>query len=227
MGRWLRRLMISLALTVVIAIIALVLLRRALGPPQWYAPPKGAEAEALAEKVEYSVVEVLHRVREPGEPWSVRVTDAEANAWLSERLPEWARQQGADAWPAALRPPQVQCAGEQLTVAMVAGRGPVNVSATAVLGLAGPKIVDVPELTVVSVDVGRGPFGASALKELAAITGDDAAAEVADDPAAWLNRRLQDWLDAGAYLRLVDGREVGLRDVRFDEGAMVLTFVTR
>lgn len=227
MGRWLRRIVISLVLTAIVATVAIVALRRTFGPPEWYAPPAGVEAEALAEQVEYRVVEVMQQVRDPREPWTVRVTDAQANAWLSARLPEWVRQQGAEAWPPALRAPQVRCADGELTLALVAGRGPINVSATAVLGIAGPKLVDVPELTVVSVDVGRGPLGASAFREIAGLVDDAEATALADDPAGWLDRRLQGWLDDGAYLRLVDGREVGLRDARFDDGAMVLTFEGR
>lgn len=75
--------------------------------PAWW---DGATAQAgpadaardLAERVEQGVVRELHRWREPGETWTVALTEEQANAWAIDRLPKWIANQerwGGDAPP--------------------------------------------------------------------------------------------------------------------------------
>lgn len=69
-----------------------------LTPTWWDAPRTVAatpeEATTLAQSVENRLVSEFNAVRE-GETaeWSVSLTEAEANAWLAERLPKWLANQ--------------------------------------------------------------------------------------------------------------------------------------
>ncbi len=118
-----RRIAGGLALVAGVAAVAALVLRAALAPPAWYAPPTADDAEAvrLAERVEYRLAEELQRVRPTAEPWSVRLTDAQVNAWLALRLPAWVRQETGRTWPAHVGPPQVRTRPSGLVMAASAG----------------------------------------------------------------------------------------------------------
>jgi hypothetical protein len=78
--------------------------------PVWWSPPDpgNERTEALAERVEYRVAELAHRVRpDPQEPWWVEIKQDQVNAWLSARLPQWLAHTHGRQWPPQAGPPQV------------------------------------------------------------------------------------------------------------------------
>jgi hypothetical protein len=87
------RVAVALALAV-FAVIALIVWA-AYRPPDWYNPRQIGDAGAwLAEGVERRVLSELSAAHRFGEPWTLAVTAAEAEAWLNVRLPLWIENQG-------------------------------------------------------------------------------------------------------------------------------------
>ncbi|MBS0195510.1 MAG: hypothetical protein JSR77_02010 [Planctomycetes bacterium] len=91
--RWGRRVLLGALLLLILAGVALVWAwRLSATPPAWYAPahaevPRVAEA---AKDIENAVTTQLSLVRDQA-PWSVTVSEEDANAWLAARLPQWCR----------------------------------------------------------------------------------------------------------------------------------------
>lgn len=79
-------------------VVAAVFLSR---PPEWWRPSGRADADAVSrgETLENALVTETHRVRDPGSAWSVKLRDADVNAWLATRLPKWLAHAGTDEAP--------------------------------------------------------------------------------------------------------------------------------
>ncbi len=77
--------------------------------PLQYRPPAAddAQAIALAEKVEYRLIEEAQKVRKPNDTWTLRVRDEQVNAWLATRLAEWVAHEQGIRLPSSVRRPQV------------------------------------------------------------------------------------------------------------------------
>jgi len=77
--------------------------------PLKYRPPAedDAQAIALAEKVEYRLIEEAQKVRKPDDTWTLRVRDEQVNAWLATRLAEWVAHEQDIRLPNSVRRPQV------------------------------------------------------------------------------------------------------------------------
>lgn len=74
---------------------------RAAGRPEWWTAPVGdvQMRSTTASNLENSVVTALHKQRGTGgseQEWTLTLTEDEANAWLSTRLPKWAANQFPD-----------------------------------------------------------------------------------------------------------------------------------
>jgi hypothetical protein len=84
--------------------------------PSWWrdVKPLDPETSYTAEQVENGVVTQLSLARPAdgeskgykSQPWSVSLTDSDANAWLATRLKQWTENRGV-AWPAGISDPQV------------------------------------------------------------------------------------------------------------------------
>lgn len=120
--KWfLKRILIAfLVLAVIVVAGGAWLWRQSRVAPAWYAPPDPTNQEvvALAEKVEYGIVETFHKLRPAGEPWTVRIREEQINAWLSARMPEWIAHDETLAWPSELSVPQVHIGPEGLDLAV-------------------------------------------------------------------------------------------------------------
>ncbi len=113
-----RRVVLIVAVGLVLA-VPLVIWRLATLPPSWWAPPEAAsmDVQALASRAESAVMEEATHVREAPDPWMLRLTEPQVNAWLVARLPEWIANQGY-AWPVGVAPPQVRIEPRGISIAM-------------------------------------------------------------------------------------------------------------
>lgn len=115
--RWQRRLVAAgLILAALCGVLAALAVALAASRPGWWRPLAPGDPAALvrARAVENGTVTLLTQAR-GDEPWTARLADADAAAWLACRLPEWAISQGRlGAWPPELA--QVQVLFEEGTV---------------------------------------------------------------------------------------------------------------
>jgi hypothetical protein len=104
--RWLAAVLIVAAL---VSAGALGVWRLTWMAPAWWAPadPDDAQTSALAERVEYRVIEEAHKVRAEPDPWWIEIEQDHVNAWLAARLPEWVAHSYGARWPARVGSPQV------------------------------------------------------------------------------------------------------------------------
>lgn len=109
-----------LPLVVLLLLAGLALWRFAVIEPRWYHPPDPADARvaALAERVEYRLVEEAQKVRQPGASWTLRIREHQVNAWMVSRLPKWLANQPDLTWPAELGTPQMRIEDDRLSVAV-------------------------------------------------------------------------------------------------------------
>jgi hypothetical protein len=186
--------------------------------PRWWAPPdpRNEQIVALAERVEQRVLEVAHEVRPADEQWIVRIREYQVNAWLSARLPEWARRQDLD-WPARLGMPQARFDDTGISVAIEV-HGPRR--SRFIVARLIPELVD--EQLLVRLDrvtLGRLPLPGEPLQAISEVLG-DVGALAAGGP-------LLDALAAGTPIdpvwELGDGRHVRLLDVHYAAGHLELT----
>ena len=105
--RWQRRLFLAMLAAVAAAAGAAWLARLA---PAWWAPVARDAPGALdtARALEQGIAGEVTRVRGPGaQEWSVRVRDADLNAWLGARLPQWLEHDRSLPWPEGVKAVQV------------------------------------------------------------------------------------------------------------------------
>ncbi len=66
-------------------------------PPGWVPPdPQNPQTLQLAQRVENFVTTQTTRVRGHEQPWSIELSQEQANAWLAARLPMWLANQSVD-----------------------------------------------------------------------------------------------------------------------------------
>lgn len=88
--------------------------------PGWWAPVARDAAGALdtARALEQGVASELTKVRGPGtQAWAVRLRDADANAWLGARLPQWLEFDQSLPWPEGVDAVQMHTTPRGLTLA--------------------------------------------------------------------------------------------------------------
>ncbi|TVQ57655.1 MAG: hypothetical protein EA377_00725, partial [Phycisphaerales bacterium] len=112
--RWTLR---GLAGLLLLALVTVVLL---ITPPGWYRPPSPDNelAVQLAEIAEQRLAEEAYLIREPDEPWSLRIREDQVNAWLALRMPDWISNHTDREWPAAFGTPQVRFRTDRILLAV-------------------------------------------------------------------------------------------------------------
>ncbi|NNF44824.1 MAG: hypothetical protein HKO59_02285 [Phycisphaerales bacterium] len=191
--------------------------------PDWFAPPDPAAADvaALAEQVEYGIVEEFHRIRSD-DAWTLRVRDDQVNAWLATRMPEWVAHEQTIQWPEEFGTPQLRFtpAGIDLAVDVHVGDGTqVLVTRLTPRFERGRLLLDIDK-----VGLGRLNLpGAVATKTLDLI--EQIAPGGVIDPAAThgLLGVLGGNGTVDASIALPDGRRVQLIDMLARDGAVDLT----
>jgi hypothetical protein len=92
-------------------------------PPAWYSPPQAddEDVQALADRVEYRLVEEAHKARAADEPWRLGINQDQVNAWLAARLREWIDHQRDVSWPEGLGAPQARLEAGGVTLGAALG----------------------------------------------------------------------------------------------------------
>ncbi len=227
-----RRRRVGIALTILVltalGVGGAILWHRSTIAPAWYAPPVAADplVQQTAETVEYRLVEEAHRARPVDDPWAVRITEEQINAWLAARLPEWAAHQSGVAWPDTIGAPQVRVTDAALTLSLPFGAPDARRYAMAEFR---PAVVD-DRLRLRLERVGVGDMwlpGAPVRFVMGRIlaVAPDAFAEDPDVIAAINVISGDDDLDA--VLELADDRVVRVRRIGLEDGAAVLVCDTQ
>jgi hypothetical protein len=217
----------ALLLLAVLTVVLFVLTSRA---PAWWAPPDPADpaAKDTAQAVENGITTILHQAHASGagangsgasEPWTVRLTDDEINAWLSVRLGSWLASR-SDVSAADIPLVQVAAAADGLRIGIGLGRSRVL---SAVLA---PEIAADGSLRVRAGDCAIGELAvplswigriARQVQAGASGTGDFDADALLE---ALAGRRAA---AADPVLTLSDGRRVRLLGLRLGEGELLVT----
>ncbi len=92
-------------LIVVLSLAGLVVAGYALSKwsPSWWGDPVARRSDASANErardLEQHLASAVHRIRDEGEPWAIRIRADDLNDWLAARLAEWTAHDPAFAWP--------------------------------------------------------------------------------------------------------------------------------
>ncbi len=216
-----RRLVLG-ALAAIGAVTAALILAAALArrPPSWWAAAAtdAATGPDLAERVERAVASRIHKWEDSTSPWTIAITQEQANAWLAIRAPRWAANR---ATPGAPRFPDLRVNFQPGAIAA----GLQTPGSPYVLNLRLTTAVT-PEGALAahagSMSAGSLPIGAAPLERAIAALSENL--DKASDATAALNRRGA--LLATPQLTLDDGRRVTLRAVRVEQGRLILTCST-
>jgi hypothetical protein len=217
----------ALAVVAVVLFLAARVADRLIGEtePEWYAPPtvdqdvRYREAERLAERAEYRVIEEAQRRRGADAPWTLRLREEHVNAWLATRLREWIGSRPGLEWPAALGTPQVKLEAGRVALALPAVVGGVR---RVVVARVQPAI-DQRGLTLrlESLRLGRLSVPGDPLEHLAGLL------EQVDSASRAELAELVDVLAGRTPLRpliqLSDGRHVEIMAIDCQEGSIDLT----
>jgi uncharacterized protein YpmS len=191
--------------------------------PTWYHPPdpKDLRVVTLADDAEYAMLEQSQKIRPKTEPWTLRLTQQQMNAWLAARLPAWIEHDANLRWPEQIGTPQVLIESDGVSIA-----APVmthGVSRTVVARL---KPAVAPDgrlsLKLTRISLGRVWLPGEPLGKLSDAVR-DAAPEFLDSP------RVKQTIEVLAgrrtlspHLVLADGRRVTVTSVHLDDGALEL-----
>jgi hypothetical protein len=202
-------------------VVALAALALAGSEPKWWVDTGVApnDAPRLAQEVERGVGNALHRGRPVGEPWTVAITQDEANAWIVDRLPRWLANQGVRN---SEKLPEVRVAF--LADSILLGFKPRGQDRTATLTIS-PRVEEEALWTpATGLRVGRMPLPASLLRE----RGLEYVPEPyrSDDGAILAASTLAGEVPAPSTVELADGRVVRVVDVRVEAERLLVTCVT-
>ncbi len=189
--------------------------------PQWWSPPDPSREQTvlLAERVEYRLAEEAHKVRSDDDPWLLRVTEDQVNAWLAARLPAWVAHTHALDWPQGIGVPQIHFNDNTVNAGidfadrdrrryLVASLSPRLVEGKLVLVLEGVSLgrVWIPGRSIRSIPIDRiMPAGYMANRDIKRLV-DLLIDEQRIDPT----------------FELADGRRVRLREISFDQGELIV-----
>ncbi|MBN8645810.1 MAG: hypothetical protein J0L61_11300 [Planctomycetes bacterium] len=188
---------------------AAALLALAARVPSWYQPAQATPARhALAESVEARVLSEISGAHPFGEPWTLSITDAEAAAWLNDRLPAWAANQKIDL-PASASLPAARFDDDEAAVALTL-RGSYGAR---VITLAVP--LDAHRPGPISVRIGSLPLPAFIVNRAAPAVQRLALRETSNPDQPWRT------------IRLDDGRTVEFTAISATNGTLTIHAVTR
>ena len=197
--------------------------RLTLQPPSWYTPPDPQDRQTarLAERVEYRLAEEAHRIRDEDEPWRLRMTEDQVNAWLASRLGAWASHTHRIKWPKGIGAPQIHFNDETISVAVNLNENGRQRYLVATLR----PLLDDRQMTLVleSVALGRLSVPGGSVRTIMSQLDGLLPPGFRDHPTVkQLVTLLLDEQRIDPTIELADGRRVRLREVRFDEGALIV-----
>lgn len=208
-----RRFFIVLSVFLVVlgvATFAVLVTRR----PVWYRPPDPMDMRvmALADRVEYRIIEEAQRIRPDEGAWTVRIRSEQVNAWLASRLPKWVANRYEQGWPDALGTPQVRLAEASIDLAtevQLHGRAQVIVLTVA------PWLDDDGgmRLRLDGIQLGRIPLGGDPISRLTELL--DGVVDIDDRMRSWI-AVLTGETAIDPIIRLADDRRVRITDLRVD-----------
>jgi hypothetical protein len=218
---WLRGLTVLILLMLLIAAVALGLTRC---QPIAYIPsdPRNPAVAARGETLENAAAAQLTAVRPdadgaPGKyvsaPWSVAVTQEDANAWLATRLEDWLRSRGASL-PYGLLAPSVSFSEDGLLFC-----APVETPA-------GVTVVSLPIMLTLGTDGGLDISFGTAWAGLLPVPGASAVVLTTMRTALKQDITHEGLRIATPIISVDDGRHVRLTGVRAGSGRIELTFQT-
>ena len=220
--RRLRRLIIGLSCAAVFVVITWVIATR---PPLWYAPPDAADPLVVerAGDVEYDLAVELQQVRDAEARWVLSISEADINAWLAVRLPDWWVQQGHGEWPRELGVPQIRVLENGLCVmALPYRRGPAfaMVTTEAHIALDG----DTLHAAIERVRIGQAPMPHAALYGLVRSVNNNS--NNSERVGQAISRLLKEGLSIEPVFALADGRRVRAVHLTTRDGVIQWTLCT-
>lgn len=207
-----------IALVFVIGVVVVVLASRS---PRWFVPVVvDTSMREMAQRLENRIITEAYRYRgvpregpkgaprQTGENWTLRITEQEATAWLSVKLPEWlVNHDPAARLPASVGDLQAHFSGGRVLVGGRAEGATVSVSAS-------PVVANGVWLS--GVRAGLGSLQLPLWLGGWAIVKKDAALN-ADGEAVWKAIRGEAPILKDASVKLEDGRRVRVIAVRMGE----------
>lgn len=227
-----RVVIIAIVVFVAAAVLALLGWMASQRPPEWWAPPRAddAQAMAVAENLERRLSEEISRVRPDEAPWAVRLHESQLNAWLALRMPQWIAHTGQQVDAQA----QVRLVDGAIEIAMRrAGAAPEGEGPVGVLRIR-PQVVDGrmhAEVDAVGLGSLALPGGVSdmavrsAESVLRAFSEEAGGASVDGQQTAALAAMLRGEATPARW-SLGDGREVELRALELAPGELVVQCAT-
>ncbi len=225
----------GLVLVALCALAALVAWGLSTRTPAWWRTLNPADPATLtrARALENGAVSLLTEPRSAA-PWAVRITEADASAWLACRLPEWTASQSDLTWPPQVVQVQVRFApaGILLAALIRAGADPPRLYSARLR----PAISSAGDLSLTATSVGinslrlpaalmldPGPAGAPGrwLRTHDALP--ESLRARADLPALVSAILGQAPLTRAPAIRLADGRRVRILAALCTDGALELT----
>jgi hypothetical protein len=188
-------------------------------PPTWFKPVPPSEAvKERGWTVERRLAEEFSKIRNEEPVWAIRVTEADLNAWLADRLRPWVEHRGA--WPEAIGATQVRLADGKVSLAVEL----VDLGSVAVLEAEPVASPEDGSVTLRWTSAGFGrlrlPWPDAGVRSAVLdrlLAGEAGSAELS---------ALLDGLSLPGAFDLPDGRRVSLLDAQIGDGEAVVGFVT-
>jgi hypothetical protein len=188
-------------------------------PPTWFKPVPPSEAvKERGWTVERRLAEEFSKIRNEEPVWAVRVTEADLNAWLADRLRPWVEHRGA--WPEAIGATQVRLVDGKVSLAVEL----VDLGSVAVLEAEPVASPEDGSVTLRWTSAGFGrlrlPWPDAGIRSAVLdrlLAGEAGSAELST---------LLDGLSLPGAFDLPDGRRVSLLDAEIGDGEAVVGFVT-
>lgn len=231
--RRVKRFFIGLLLSIVLigAALAYTAWRLSWQQPTWYAPPnpKDERIVRLADDAEYDLLQKTQQMRPEEERWTLRLTAAQLNAWLSARLPQWIEHDANLQWPEQIGTPQVLIddAGVRVAVPVTTAVGEHPLTRTVVCTLR-PAITSDGRLSLqlTSLALGKVWVPGEPLTKLVQAVRDAAPEFLGDARVQQAVEILAGKATLPAEYDLADGRRVSIKAVKLASGVIEMTAVT-
>lgn len=198
--------------------------------PGWWAESGRLPADAAerAEALERGITRAIHEPRAPDEPWTVSLTEADANAWLAHRMLAWAANRGME-WESFFsddraEPPRAHFEDGRICIGVVVrtgwGRRVLVVSFA-------PKVsADSTDRPILLATDARFAIGRFSLDHR------DARRGIIENLPVRMSPEVQGMLDgvqpivSPAVLDLDGSRRISLLDLRVEPGRLLITSMT-